>query len=60
MERKLNVVEFLIQLESVEINAKTTSKNIPLHYLVRHSFDDSSDKEQFLRFTEISWKILNK
>ena len=48
MEKKLTVVDFLLQLENIDVNAKTTSKNIPLHYLVRNVYE-GSEKDHFQR-----------
>jgi ankyrin repeat protein len=45
MEKQLEILDFLIQQEGVDVMAPANNKNVSLHYLVRHQFDD---QEQIL------------
>ena len=51
MEKHLAMFEFLLQFDAIDVNAKSTAGNVPLHYLVRHNFTEVEGKE-------ISWNFL--
>ena len=44
MEKHLEVLDLLIQQETVDVTAKASNKNIPLHYLVRHQYNDQEQR----------------
>ena len=53
LEARLDFILYILQIEKLDASSRTITKNIALHYLVRHAFEETEERDKFEKIVGI-------